>query len=456
MTNRMTFDSGDLVMPGNFSTPKQIRAALAALRVSCKASFAVLAVFELPNRWFVSPVQESKHGRSRRLSPLKSRKLFRSLLFASHEKAHKAQALQSMLLKAPVSSNIEVPIRTNRWPRKSIRDLLRDEPFTCLADYEIDSGLHLVGRGLPVFPDPVHPLRIGVLLGVSSADSIASGEVQSALERLNHLVRNSEAVAVNRSTTLADTIDRVLRDCERYVASMPSQAFAELPSQELREIKELSRLSVVVAATALLLTESEVGDLFLTGKDPESLYLAGSCVAQSLASHTRRGRKAPQLGTIRMSAPLTAISPPFAREPQEQGSGTSKSVVQYVHTTGRPLVINGIPDFTEMHDAVHYTRPSEISRRTNIAELKELAAPVAISGALVRGDPAILGVLNLEKRYGRYGEMTCLWLDIWRSISVSSEHKFWGRPPLLSSRTSGATRCSQGCYPLTQCARFAH
>ena len=407
MANRKTFDAGNTVAPGDFSTPKQIRAALATLRECAGASFAILTTFELPNRWFVSPRSESESSSSN--SPLRSsviriRKLFRSLLFVSHEHPQEQRRLQASLLEGGVANRIEIPARTTKWSSKSVDELLRWEPFTCLAPYHSGGSTHVLGFSSLALRDFVHPLSTGVLLGARSGCVIDPRSFHDALTHLTFLVGSSEAVAVNRSMTVVDTIDRVLRDCEKHIQGLPQEAMSQLPLPEHSELVELSGLAVAVAATALILTESELGDLFLTSKDPESLYLVGSCVAKPLSPRISLTAQPRQPRTIQMLSPLTLLSQPSKSLPHNTISSTSQSIVRHVHSTGRPLVINGIPDFMEMHDALHYVRPAEAFRRTKIASLRELTVPITGSGALARGHPGVFGVLNLEKRTGKYGE----------------------------------------------------
>jgi hypothetical protein len=403
--NRTSPGSGDLVTVGDFSSPRDIRSLLKTIRVDARATFSILAVFELPNRW-LAPKANAQSSSFPEFAPnaplsLRSRKLFRSLLFATHHRPAEGKALQAALLAEGLSVNVELPAEEVVWSRQAIETLLKQRPFSCLTQYQILEDCHLTAISASAAADSIHPIKVAVILGLPHGALAIPKILHNHLARLSELIERSEAAVVNRSMTLTDTIDCVLRDCEEVTKTQLLESTPSNTVPELLELSELARLAGMVSRAALLLTGSEDADIFLTGKDPDNLFRAASCAARI----SRPGRSVDHVALdpdIKLSFPLT----PLARFNKDSHSrltkSDSQSVVQHVHSTGKPLIINELADFIEMHDTVHYAPAPEARHSKNLANVKELAVPLALSGALAKGDPSIFGVLNLEKRQGRY------------------------------------------------------
>jgi hypothetical protein len=391
----------DIVVPGDFSTPRQIRAALANLRRKSHATAAILAIFELPNQWLLTAApshNDTHNSKSSKRTYLRARKLFKSLLIASHEHQNDERKLQGSLhASAPtVSKNLKIPSRAHKWSKESIKKIMAQEPFS-RARTQLEH-LHIYGLSPSSQTDAVHPLKILILLGVQRGSTVAPEGLESELVRLNELVAASEAVAVNRSMTLGHTIDHVLDVCEQHINSIYVEADPDAGmAPELRELAELARLSLRVTAAGLLLTNSKVGNLFLSAKNPASLYNAASCIMLPAKAQGWHRKDGVMLDRIVWTSTRTLL------EHDPETSEISQEFIRHVHRTNHPLVVNGVQDFQDTHDAVHYTREIQNIPNSRVADLRELAVPVNLPGAVTQGDPGIFGVLSFEKRRGRYG-----------------------------------------------------
>ena len=405
-----------------FSSLADIRKALGDVRRQYRAEFAILVVLELPNRWLSGsdmPINTIDTGSF----TVKPRKLFRSLLFASHSKRRDERALLSKLQHQGLAvTSIRFP-----WKDASAKELLNEPLFKHLYEGTLQSVEGVLSAiAIPFTPDPIHPIAIGVIIGKSHPDWAAVGDtLNRRLAKLKALVIRSEAVSVNRSITFGDSIDLVLRRCLDHVKSKALVPFEQSIASEQPDLDRLTELSAAVTSAAALLTGSEVGNLCLAGKDTQNLYLVGHCINLKAS-----GGKSNLLGTppdsphsLQILSPLTPVRLRETEAKKRKIRGTTKkSVVEYVYEIGRPLVINSVRDFLEMHQAVQYANVPLSVRKPNANDIRELAVPISVPRALTPSnrdgeragsegiasqldseEAMVFGVLNLAKRSQNYG-----------------------------------------------------
>jgi hypothetical protein len=396
-------DFADLMTPGEFSEPDEIRRALEKIRLQAGAKFVVLLALEMPNRWSRSWTESTMQPGPEFVS----RKLFGSLLFVAHSDREAARSLQEELTRFVSSDGGKTLESFNRlhvsreplvWNSEDVERLLSRKQFVSLNKVRGDGREIIAIVSSPVPYDSMHPMEVALVFGIPDGRTPDLESLRPELSALSQLVIRSEAVVLNRSMTLSETIENVLFDCKTYVDQLSLDLSTDDVSPELRELIEQERLSLTVLTAAVSLTESLQGDIFLTSKDPETLFHVASCgvAAETLTTSTAR-----YLSSVDLRCPLAPISASTARP--SLANSRSKSVVPFVHEEGRIIVMNKISDFTEMQRAVFYTNTLDTSDETAaIPDPKELAVPLAWEGGARRDNPAIYGVLNLEKSRGRY------------------------------------------------------
>jgi GAF domain-containing protein len=306
-------------------------------------------------------VEFIRHASESRVALLiahRGRILFHSLLLLAHANPQLGNKWQARLLNGPRWR------RQNRTPLQHFvdgeineRDLithLRDQPpFDRIAGL-LRGDVRITGHQGPTterretFPEPasVHLLLV-------APHRYDTHVVNAALDDLYLMTNGSAAVSVHGNLAAERNIDR---EFDR-ISNSPHSA---LSASVAPELERLASFAQALLPSALSLTKSRLGNVYLADRDAETLVLI---------AHERNAK-------------------PRARIAMED----PESVVSWVYRRRRPMVINSIPDYLKVHPeagVINVASPEGTPQR-------ELAVPIIQQG-LEGGTGTVIGVVNVEK-----------------------------------------------------------
>lgn len=282
--------------------------------------------------------------------------LFQSLLLAAHVDPAEADAIQDALAE---EAFVEVPrgadpfalVPATPATRRRLRALAKLRPLRAVTDF-LASPLRIVGR--PAGRPPARAAGMAIVLVGRSRPHQYEDDF---IDHLHSMVNSTSSVVVHRDIGPEQDLDTALT--------------------EARAIDGNANDEQVFLRAAMRLTHSSVGNFYLATRDLKSLELAAM------------RNNAQPLPTLTVS---------------------EDSVVGYVYTRRRPLVINDIVDFSRMHRADYR------SVTGGEEAYAELAVPV-VQYAPIEGGSIVLGVLNVEKIHRAEGYYTDTDLQLLRLLA---------------------------------------
>jgi GAF domain-containing protein len=330
----------------------------------------------------------------------RDRMLFHSLLLLAHRDPLLAEKWQTILLAGTRWK------RQNRTPLERymsgeiddsglLKALRKQPPFERIA-HLLKGDIHVLGAPrnqdvfAPTFPTPasVH----AVLVGPRCLDP---SELTMALAELHVMVNGSAAVVVHGNLEAERTVDAVF---DRIGARSPgvSPSLAHLNP----DTTSLSAFAETLLKSALKLTKSRLGNVYLAARDGEWL---------ELVAHERNVTPRDRI----------AIDDP-------------ESVVSWVYRRKRPMIINDIPDFLRVHPEGGVI---DVAGNEGTPQ-RELAVPI-VQHDLSGGAGTIIGVVNVERLQDDDADLGYSYRDVTVLRAVAHRVALW-RANAMVQQTSTA------------------
>ncbi|THD75213.1 MAG: GAF domain-containing protein [Phenylobacterium sp.] len=330
--------AADFLLHGRYCEPETIADAVERLRGTTESRLALLIAY-------------------------RGETLFHSLLLLADANRTRGNRWQTTLLTGPRwRGQSRSPLE--RFAEKEIDDkqllveLRRQPPFERIAA-TLRGHLRIMSRSSPSgkVSDAVPlPAAIHVILVDPKRDD--DYEVDQALDELLVMANGSAAVVVHGNLEAERTVDAALDRISGKAAGVLHRTNTLDPS-----VTTLSAFAHALLRSAITLTNSRLGNVYLAKRDGEHL---------ELLAHERNA--APR-ALIRVTDPT--------------------SVVSWVYRRRRPMVINNIPDFLRVHPASGVIDVAGAQGEPQ----RELAVPI-IQHSLAGGAGTVIGVVNVEKLRG--------------------------------------------------------
>lgn len=329
----------DYILFGQYCDSQTIREQLNIVRTKANARCAVLSVYQKPT-------------------------FFQSLLFISHADCLIQNELQKRLFTTRVTQYGDLATLFEKFSETNgsfVKRLLEYAPFTELSADDIRSNAVLITPPLlPTrnrMPQLTTATIVVVLFNVRMPDVLS--QLVDDMSVLRDMICASVPIQVRRDLQAAHDIDKKIDKFQPQDDVISVEKHKPYVTTSVQDLLPIFAESVL--GSALSLTHSSVGNIYLAAADQYSLELAS------------------QLGTKNSS--------------QYLDTRTSNSVISWVSTNQRPLLINDLDEFLSTRPDLQYVSPF---RRDGFCCYAELAIPLRLR-YLGSNRYSLLGVLNVEK-----------------------------------------------------------
>jgi hypothetical protein len=373
----------DYLLHGRYCEADTIAAALSDIRRETRSMAALLLAF-------------------------RRRTLFHSLLLIDHEDADSQRLYQERLVRRQYQPTRGDPpfVRFDphaHSPEWLARELAAHPPFSDLGDL-MTSPVRVARSGFaPGEPNAAHQLEpASVLLLLFDTQSTERVDrLDDALYDLTCMVNASAPVVVHGNLAAEQDVEQALDYLEEQASGLSVAA-------------PLGKLPQLVLDAALRLTGSSLGNIYFDTREGDELAL------EAKAMNARPVER-------------IAIDDP-------------DSVVAWVYSRRKPMVINDIRDFTKMHQSGYIDVTGD-----ELYPYAELAVPI-VQSSLGAGGGTVVGVINVEKvrpldeGYYTYRDLTVLRL-------TASRLSLWRAHGLLSHFSQSLTQLTRNAVGVSPFAR---
>ena len=347
----------DYIIHGKYADLRSIRNHLLHIRHATAADAVLLLVYQNePLLHHASRITDSTQHHASRT------RLFQSLLLVSHVEPRAEVHLGNLLRSHRVKNlpNLPDPAAVASWQDISA-SLDKAEPFRHLTQtFPADTPARLIIHPhKPKFPK----VAWFALILVNPARELPPES--HALSTLHLMINASVPVLVHRSLALINNADTVLSDYQSRAIRGAQHLYHSHNISPLQHFPQHGRQLIHDLAHSLL-----EAALKLTGSSVENLSLA--------APDTRRLLLAAQINNTQ---PLDDLS-----------LDDTLSVVGYVYSRKRPLLINDLSEFRQAHPHITY---KWVGAPENKDPYAELAVPIPQVGIEAQ-ERNVLGVINVE------------------------------------------------------------
>ena len=331
----------DFIIFGKYCDTKSVHSKITQIREWAKSEAVILFV-----------VQETT--------------FFQSLLLISHEKPDTERDIQNYLVKDPIEKeHLHIPIReSNTNLINFLGNLVNKNPFYKLVEY--------FGKSVKIntfYKKPSNDnngtdegsIGASILIIIINPQDIPSKKeyLDKHLADLFYMVNACAPIVVHRGLSHIKTSDLAIERVETDLYKQEKQLGIDISeSDEMQSYLSNYAKALLLAATEL--TKSSVGNLYITSSDSRRLILSAE---------------------VNNEKPVKEIN-----------IEDVNSIVAYVYKRRRPLLINNIGEFQNMHPHLNYiwVGPGDEGAYA------ELAVPI-VQRNLSSKHYTILGVLNVEK-----------------------------------------------------------
>jgi GAF domain len=376
-----TWTPRDYLLHGRYCETDTIAAVLRTIRQRAGAEAAVLLAF-------------------------RQRRLFHSLLLIDHRQPDLQRQFEEVISHRPpyVAGSGDPPFvqfDPLRDPAAQLIDaLVAHSPFNEISDLFASECTVVGAREQRTTDGNDHQLEpAGVLVILVGLADLSIAELDTDLSELLCMVNASAPVVVHGNLAAERDVERAMEELEEWASGLVDAPLGQLPRK--------------VLDVALDLTGSSLGNIYFDSREGDLLELEAAALNDK---------------------PLQSIA---VDDPD--------SVVAWVYSRRRPMVINDIRDFRRMYPSGYISVAGD-----EVRPYAELAVPI-VQTSLGPGGGTVVGVINVEKvrpldtGYYTYRDLTVLRLtasrlSLWRAQRLHSH---------FSRSLAGLTRSAIGLSPFT-------